>query len=146
MTLRQCGAKGDGTTLDDAAWSVFCNLSSDGIIEAGTYKITQHVTISSGVLKTIRGIGNPTLSITLPINKNFLTCNRQVHFEHIKFDFNDGYVKTGISYAANLGEIILKDVTFKNVKDLDNSTGTILINVNADDNKLYIDGIRFINV
>lgn len=146
VSLRQCGAKGDGTTLDDAAWSVFCNLAGDGVIEAGDYKITAHVTVSSGVLKVIRGIGNPTISINLPINTNFLTCNRQVHFEHVKFDFNDGYVKTGISYAANLGEIILKDVTFKNVKDLDDSTGTILINVNADNNKLYIDGIRFIDV
>ena len=146
VSLKQCGAKGDGITIDDAAWDVFCNLSSDGVIESGSYKITQHVTIGSGVLKTIRGVGNPTLIITLPINTDFLTCNRQVNFEHIKFDFNNGYVKTGISYAANLGEIILKDVTFKNVKDLDNSTGTILINVNADNNKLYIDGIRFINV
>lgn len=146
VTLRQCGAKGDGITIDDAAWSVFCNLSSDGIIEAGTYKITQHVTISSGVLKTIRGIGNPTLSIILPINTNFLTCNRQVHFEHIKFDFNNGYVKNGITYTASLGEIILKDLTFKNVKDTDSSTGTILINVTADSNKLYIDGIRFSSI
>ena len=146
VSLKQCGAKGDGVTIDDAAWSVFCNLAGDGIIEPGDYKITAHVTVSSGALKVIRGIGNPTISIALPINTNFLTCNRQVHFEHVKFDFNDGYVKTGISYAANLGEIILKDVTFKNVKDLDNSTGTILINVNADNNKLYIDGIRFIDV
>ena len=146
VSLKQCGAKGDGVTIDDAAWSVFCNLAGDGIIEPGDYKITAHVTVSSGALKVIRGIGNPTISIALPINTNFLTCNRQVHFEHVKFDFNDGYVKTGISYAANLGEIILKDVTFKNVKDLDDSTGTILINVNADNNKLYIDGIRFIDV
>ena len=145
VSLKQCGAKGDGSNCDDA-WSVFCNLEGDGVIEAGSYAITKHVTISSGVLKTIRGIGNPTISITLPIDTNFLTCNRQVHFEHVKFDFNDGYVKTGISYAANLGEIILKDVTFKNVKDLDDLTGTILINVNADNNKLYIDGIRFIDV
>ena len=145
VSLRQCGAKGDGSNCDDA-WAVFCNLEGDGIIEPGTYEITKHITISSGVLKTIRGIGNPTISIKLPIYTDFLTCARQVHFEHIKFDFNNGYVKTGISYAANLGEIILKDVTFKNVKDLDDSTGTILINVNADNNKLYIDGIRFIDV
>lgn len=146
VSLRQCGAKGDGTTIDDAAWSVFCNLAGDGVIESGNYKITAHVTISSGVLKTIRGIGNPTISINLPINTNFLTCNRQVHFEHIKFDFNNGYVKTGLSYAANLGEIVLKDLTFKNVKDTDSTTGTILINVTADSNKLYIDGIRFSSI
>ena len=145
VSLRQCGAKGDGSNCDDA-WLVFCNLEGDGIIEPGTYGITKHVTISSGVLKTIRGIGNPTISITLPIDTNFLTCNRQVNFEHVKFDFNNGYVKNGITYSASLGEIILKDVTFKNVKDTDSTTGTILINVTADSNKLYIDGIRFANI
>ena len=145
VSLKQCGAKGDGSTIDDA-WSVFCNLDGEGIIEAGTYKITKHVTIDAGVLKTIRGVGNPTLIITLPINTDFLTCNRQVNFEHIKFDFNNGYVKNGITYPASIGEIILKDLTFKNVKDTDSTTGTILINVTADSNKLYIDGIRFSNI
>ena len=147
ISLKQCGAYGDNINDDSVAWSVFCNLDGcDGIIEDGAYKITSHTTISSGVLKTIIGIGNPTLSITLPINTNFLTCNRQVHFEHIKFDFNNGYVKNGITYTASLGEIILKDLTFKNVKDTDSSTGTILISVTADSNKLYIDGIRFSSI
>ena len=116
------------------------------LIPAGMYKITDTLSINTGVNKTVFGSGVVTIIIDLPINTDFLKTEINIEFENITFDFNNSYLRHGLLYGRNLGSIKLHNLKFKNLYDMGSTYGTNVVQVQAQGNTVDIDGIVFENM
>ncbi|HJA90494.1 MAG TPA: hypothetical protein H9948_06855 [Candidatus Jeotgalibaca merdavium] len=116
------------------------------LIPAGMYKITDTLSINTGVNKKVFGSGLVTIIIDLPINTDFLKTEINIEFENITFDFNNSYLRHGLLYGRNLGSIKLHNLKFKNLYDMGSTYGTNVVQVQAQGNTVDIDGIVFENM
>lgn len=136
----------DPTGVNDSTTAISNALNSNNTIiyfPPGNYKITGGITVNSGTVKKMIGTRNTTFSMQLPTNTVLFNFFNNVEIELITFDFNNGYVTTGLGFQENLGTIRLRNLNFKNVKDMDNTTGTILVYIPTYGNTVDIDTIEF---
>lgn len=68
-----------------------------------------------------------------------------LEFENLNFDFDGKGCFIAVRYNSNCGTVRLKSTTFKNLKDMDSTRGTMLLSVSATGNDLDIDGVYFDN-
>lgn len=146
VSAADLGLTGSGAD-ETAAFSRVLNDPRDVVIDAGTYVINAGaITVSGGVAKKITGRGNVIISCSLPAATNLATFNRSVSFKGITFDFNNSNVQYALLYNANCGDFDLKNLVFRNLKDIGSTYGTILVNINPGGNVFDIDGIDFLNL
>lgn len=147
VNAKMFGLVGDGVTDNSSAIEQMLKSNSKNIVvPEGVYKITRQLTALTGSPKKVIGVGNVVFSVTLGVDVNLASIGINIAFENITFDFNSGNVKMGLLYASNLGEINLKNITFKNIKDVGNTYSSNLVMINTVGNTLAIDGLRFENI
>lgn len=141
------GLTGNSIVDDTANISRMLNSNySNIIIPEGIYKITNLISVPSGAPKKITGMGNVVFSISLPLNVNLFDFFINIEFENMTFDFNGGNVKNGLQYQKNVGEINLKNIRIKNVKDMADTVSTVLVNISTIGNSLKLNGVHFENI
>lgn len=144
VNIKSFGAKGDGITDDTAAIEAAFNSNvGDLYFPKGTYKISAPIIVNPGEPRKVLGRSDVVISASLKANQNLFTLNRNISFKNIEFDFNHGYLKYGIYFNSQLGEVSLKNVRFKNVKDTNSSISTIVVYVLAKGNQLNFQDISF---
>jgi parallel beta-helix repeat protein len=88
-----------------------------------------------------------TFSATLPVGERLLQVTAAATIENLTLDFNDGYTSIAINFpTADVGYLALNNVTVQNIYDLDITTLTVVINVNADRNEVRFDGLTLRNI
>ncbi|MED3725794.1 glycosyl hydrolase family 28-related protein [Priestia filamentosa] len=144
VNIKSFGAKGDGVTDDTAAIETAFNSNvGDLYFPRGTYKISAPITVMPGEPRKVLGRSDVVISASLKANQNLFKLDRNLSFENIDFDFNHGYLQYGIYFNSQLGEISLKNVNFRNIKDTNSSISTIVVYVLAKGNQLNLQDISF---
>lgn len=146
LSIKSFGAKGDGHSDDTAALETALNSESDLYIPRGNYKISRTITIKPGKSKRVLGEKGTVISISLKEGQDFLQLKSNISFEYIEFDFNYGPLKNGIIFDKNLGEVSLKKLVFKNIKDTNSSIGTNILYILTEGNRLNVQDIHFDNM
>lgn len=135
-----------GTNPNDQTTKMKNMLSSDFDIinlSSGTYVISNTLFITQGKRKKVIGGPNTIISINLPASDEFLNSTINISFENITFDFNEGNVRSVLSYGEGMGTISLKNLKFTHIRDTNPTTSSTLINIAASGNVVDIDGIEF---
>jgi len=140
-------AVGDGLADDTVAIRDAFNSTDKYIfMPDGNYKVTDTINITAGgTAKHVKGNGNTVISVTLATAVRLLDLDTNISFENIIFDFNNSYCYQAMVYAESLGKISLKNVTIRNIKDIDSTTSSVLVIIPTHGNTLDIDGLNFIN-
>lgn len=143
-SVKTFGAKGDGKTDDTKAIEAAFNSDvGDLYFPNGTYKVTSEIVVEPGKARRVSGESDVIISVSLEAGQNLFTLNRNMSFENIEFDFNHGFLQYGLFFRDELGEISLKNIKFRNVKDTNNTDGTIVVYVSAKGNELNIQNVHF---
>jgi hypothetical protein len=146
LNVKDYGAIGNGIADDTSSILRAMNDSFNIKIPSGTYKITSTITVVSGETIRIVGDSKTILSVNLAASGNFIRSSRALTFENIIFDFNNSYLRSGILFDPDCGEITFKNCTFRNIKDIDSSYATIPLYINVQGNTFDLDGLRFENI
>ncbi|WKA53989.1 Ig-like domain-containing protein [Planococcus shixiaomingii] len=147
VSIKTFGAKGDGISDDTTAIRKAFNSEEGNLyFPKGVYKITAPIVVDPGKNKNVTGESNVVISAYLVANQNLFTLNRNMSFKNIEFDFNNGSLKYGLFYKENLGKIILENLKFRNVKDINSALGTIVVFVQAQGTQLTAKNIHFENM
>ena len=143
VSVKDFGAVGDGVTDDTAAIVNALATGKDVMLPDGTYKLapTSLQTISNNGYQRLFGEGNVTLSVVLASSINLFLFNGAVALENLTVNFNNGYARTAFKWAANAGNICIKDVRVSNLKDTDSTTGSITFWIIETGNTFEIDGV-----
>lgn len=147
VSVKSFGAKGDGVVDDTLAIEAAFNSDvGDLYFPKGTYKITAPITVMPGEPRNVLGASDVVITAKLKANQNLFNLSRNLSFENIEFDFNHGFLQYGIYFNDNLGEISLKNIKFKNIKDTNSTSSTIVVYVLTKGNRLNIQDISFDNM
>jgi hypothetical protein len=147
VNLKLLGLKGDGSTDDTTALSTALNSTSEKFFApSGEYLLTNTITVNSPKVKVITGAEGTVFKIALSSSKTLFDLLTNVIFKNIVFDFSNSYCKTAFAYKANFGEVKLYNVEIRNIKDIDSTTSSTLINIPAEGNKIDIERIYFKNI
>lgn len=133
----------DEKSQNEALKSMFTSDEEVIYLLAGKYIISDTLIINDGVPKKIIGEAGTIIVGNLPKGKNLLETSVNISFYNITFDFEQGNVRTGLLYSENLGNIVLKNIYFKNVSDMDSTTSTSLINIPTEGNTVELEEIYF---
>ncbi|TWE04182.1 pectate lyase-like protein [Peribacillus frigoritolerans] len=145
LSVKSFGAIGDGITDDTKAIEEAFNSKKAEVIyfPSGTYKITSTINVKPGKPRLVLGDSDVVISAKLAAGQNLFVLNRNISFENIDFDFNNGFLQYGIYFNADLGEITLKNLKFKNVKDTNSLGGTIVVYILTKGNQVNVSDIHF---
>lgn len=152
VSVKDYGAKGDGSTDDTAAIQGAIAAAAGKTLEfpTGTYKLTAALNISTASGLTLRGKG-ATLASTQPIIFNFSGASSGVTFDGFKFSTSDvssvgvsGLI-TGIMAAA-LSNIRVFDCEFSAATSATNAIKFDVSNVASSLTGLEVAGSRFLNI
>jgi hypothetical protein len=150
VDVRMLGVTCDGSTDDTAKFSdalqsaVYKNLY---IPKGGAVKVTSAINVTAGVVECVHGNGqNSTISVNLAAFTDVINLSKNIWFENLTFDFNNGYGKYALRYTEGLGTIHLRDLHFKDMLDLHNTDNSGGVYILAYGNAVDIDGVKFSNM
>ena len=144
VSIKTFGAKGDGLSDDTSAISDAFNSAEGNLyFPKGVYKVTAPIVVEPGKNRNVTGEPGAVISAQLAANQNLFNLNRNMSFENLEFDFNNGFLQYGLFYKENLGEISLENLQFRNIKDTNSTLGTIVVYVQAEGTQLTAENIHF---
>jgi len=147
INVKLYGAKGDGHSDDtEALKAAFNSNSGDLYFPKGIYKVTSTINVAPGKPKHVSGEDNVVISAKLEENKNLFELRRNISFKNLTFDFNNGSLNYGLFFKENLGKISLSNLVFKNIKDLNSSSSTIIVYILTPGNRFQIKNIDFTHI